>query len=517
MRKIISVFLSAILCMTAVTAFAQADEPKAGGILQIGVTQLTTNVGYSPDQSSNSIMKFARSAYNSLLNYDPAGVLIGELATAWEQDAQAKTITYHLRDGVVFSDGTPFNAEAVKWNIEQYVAFGRTEVAGIASIECPDDLTVVITLDTWNGSKLESIGFFVYYMSPAAIEANGKDWAYTNTCGTGPFVLETIVEGSSIAYAKNPLYWEAGKPYLDGVKFNYFADSTTLSYALQNKEIDMVFDTPAAVVLEYQNADGYYISKNANGQGYESLGVIADNASEYHADGSVNPFYYPLVRKALNYALDKDALCEIMTEGLGTPTNQWATQDASTYSPNVVANEYNPEKAKELLAEAGFADGFTTTIYNVSGYFDDACALIQAYLADVGITVNIQNEDVTTLTGRMYNGWEGLYWHWATITPDLGLYMGRHLDPAGAYYAGYIQHPDDAVALLNSIRTASTPEEKQSLSWQLQELIYNDYALFGSVIYTNCIKMVCSDYVKDGGFGASHASVWSPANCWLDK
>ena len=493
-----------------------ATAIKTGGTLTIGTVSTVTNVGYTPELGGNAFIKFVRTAYNSLLNYDDQGNLIGELATEWSFDTQACTITYKLRQGVTFSDGTPFNAEAVKWNIEEYAANNRTEVADIASIDCPDEYTVTIKLNQWNSSKLEAIGFFVLYMSPTAIKDNGKEWAYANTCGTGAFVSDAIVEGSSVSYAANKSYWEEGKPYLDKVMFNIFADTNTADYALQNKEIDLLFDGPTAIVTEFKDMPGYAEYSNTNGYGQETLGLIPSSANEKNADGSVNPWYYAEVRQALCYAIDTNALNQVLSQGTKGLTNQWAAEGSSTYSPNVKGYEYNPEKAKELLKAAGFEKGFTTQIYD-AGTFTDACTLVQTFLAEVGITVNINTVDATTFMGYMYNGWEGLYWHFASISPDLGLYMGRHLDTKATFYGMSLQHPEDAMTLLEQVRTSTTAEEKQKFSWELQQVIYDKYALFGRVIYVSAPIIIASDYVKDGAWGVSHASSWSAANCWLDK
>ena len=170
-----------------------SGEPKSGGVVKIGTGQSPTVIGYTPEITNNSFLQFLRTAFNSLCFYDEEGNLAPELAESWETDADAATITFHLRSGVKFSDGTDFNAEAVKWNLEQYQEAGRTEVSDIASIECPDENTVVITLEAWRSSALESIGFFVYYMSPTAFEENcGVEWARFNAVGTGPFVLTSL-------------------------------------------------------------------------------------------------------------------------------------------------------------------------------------------------------------------------------------------------------------------------------------------------------------------------------------
>ena len=106
---------------------------------------------------------------------------------------------------------------------------------------------------------------------------------------------------------------------------------------------------------------------------------------------------------------------------------------------------------------------------------------------------------------------------WASIGPDLGLYMGRHLDPNGAYFADGIQHPEETLDLLDKIRTAVDEESKIAYSMELQKLIYDEYYLFGKVLYVNPISHMKYAYVMDDNFGLYTAASWTPENVWLDQ
>ncbi len=490
---------------------ASTGEPKEGGVLKIGTGQSPTVIGYTPEINNNSFLQFLRTAFNSLCFYDEEGNLAPELAESWETDPDAATITFHLRSGVKFSDGTDFNAEAVKWNIEQYQSAGRTEVGSVASIDCPDENTVVINLEAWSSSALESIGFFVYYMSPTAFEENGgADWARFNAVGTGPFIMKSFEQGVGVTYEKNPNYWEEGKPYLDGVEFSIISEPTTLENALTAGEIDLISYASIDNLKNLEATGNFVRESNENGMGVETVGVIPNS------DDESSPFYDAKVRQAFCYAIDADTIVDSLGYGYYTRTNQWAAPGAITYNEDVEGYPYNPDKAKELLAEAGYADGFDTVIYAAAGLENWATAIADQ-LTQVGIRTQVEMVDATKGNDFMANGWDGIYWHFASVSPDLGLYMGRHLDPNGAFYAKGIQHPQDCLDLLEAIRTAKDDETKVADELELQKLVYDKYALFGLPLYVNAIDAIKYPYVMDDNFTKYHCATWTPADCWLDK
>ena len=485
------------------------EEVKAGGVLKIGTNQSPTVLGYTPMITNNSYIQYNRTAFDSLTFFDEEGNITPWLAKDWEIDAEAKTIIFYLEEGVKFHDGTDFNAEAVKWNIEEYQENQRTEVANIESVDIIDENTIQLNLVDWNSSTLLAVGFFVYYMSPTAVEENGVEWAQKNAVGTGPFMLTSFEEGIAAKYEKFDEYWQEGKPYLDGVEFYIIDEPATSTASLQAGEIDMVTYADLLEVKNLLEAGEFIRETNSNGQGVESTGVIPSSSDPD------DPFSDPLVRKAFCYAIDVDSLIEAFGYGLLEKTNQWAAPGSITYNPEVEGYPYNPDKAIELLEEAGYPDGFDTKIWVFAN--DEWHTAIAEMLNDVGIRAEIAVADGAQLMSNMGDGWEGIMYHWASIGPDLGLYMGRHLDPEGAYFADGIQHPEDTLALLEQIRTATDEESKTEYSMELQKLIYDEYALFGLPLYVQSINAMKYPYVKDDCFALYFVSAWTPADAWLDK
>ncbi len=462
--------------------------------------------------TANAYLYYLTAAYENLITYDDAGNIVGKLATAWEVDNDEPSITWTLREGVQFADGTPFNAEAVKFNIEEYQANNRTETANIKSCEIIDDTHIKMVMEKYNSSTLESVGFFVFYMSPDAVK-NNRESLDNGTCGTGPFQLSEFENNAYAIYTKNENYWQEGLPYLDSVEITTVTEEATRKTAFQAGEYDMI-DTGDPTTMSELDGQGIYITEdNHNGMGIGTLGLIPNSAMD-------SPWADAAVRRAMCYAIDVDALNAAFRFGTAELTDEWATTGAITYNNDLNHYKYDPERAKEILAEAGYPDGFTTNLVTISG-LSDMWTAIANMLEAVGIHCEMQIVDGATQNQMYMDGtWEGLMPHWTTVSPDLGLYMGRHLDYDGAYYAKGIQHPDKEMNLLEEIRGCADPEEKHNLERELQAAIYDaetGSCLFGRPLYVNTSTIYKYDYVHDDNAKVPFTAAWDLAGCYIDK
>jgi len=280
---------------------------------------------------------------------------------------------------------------------------------------------------------------------------------------------------------------------------------------------------------------GFYTRLAKGGVGYIVLGDVAPinsfSPTPKLFDDSQIPAFKALADSVHAYGTklgiqifhpeyDVDAINAAFLMGMAQMTDQWAVPGSATYNDSLNHFTYDPEKAKSLLAEAGYADGFTTNIITISG-MSDMLTAIANMLDEVGIHCNIQQVDSATNNQYMKDGtWEGLMLHFATIAPDLGLYMGRHLDKNGAYYAKGIQHPDKEMELLEEIRRCMDPDEKHKLEKELQAAIYDaedGSCLFGRVLYVNKSSMYKYDYVIDDHATEAFIACWDLSACWLNK
>lgn len=508
---LILVFSLFITASAAKTSTVKAAAPKKGGILKLATMLNPKIIGYPAEVTNNGPLPFLDPVIQALGRFNEKGDLAPWLAKDWTQSSKDKTITFNLRNGVKFSDGTDFNADAVKWNIGKYIEAKRSEVANIDSIDVVDKDTVKIHVKAWDSSTLTAIGFFVRYISPTAFNAHGKEWCYTNPVGTGPFLLDKWEMNVSVSYKKNPNYWESGKPYLDGIKMLIMGDEQTEVSSLQAGEVDGYQAANIDIANQLIKSKKYDVVLHKNGVGDVGVGLIPDSVTK----GS--PFADVRVRKAMCYAIDEKLLAKTFGKGYYTTTNQWGAPGTITYNPTVVGYPYNPQKAKELLKLAGYPNGFKTKLFTGAGT-KDLMTAIQAELAAVGIDGEVVLCDEAKVQSLYFSTWEGgLMFHFHTVQPDLGLYMSRHLLPGGAFYAKGIQHPKEVVNLIYQCQHAVTPISKKLTSYSLQKMVYDKYALVGKPLYIPIGIFIKQKYVKDDGNLVTHTSTWTPESAYLAK
>ena len=260
---------------TAASSQKQEDpgKPQYGGELKISSPIEPANLGNPPEQVGSGFLHMMTPVLETLGKFDEKGVMQPLLAEKWETDPKAKTITYYLKRGIKFHDGTDFNAEAVKWNIELFQKAKRGEVDGIKSIDVVDNSTVRVNLDKWNSSLNNALCFWIQMISPTAYEKNGKDWAANHPVGTGAFKFDAWERGVSIKYKKNENYWQKGLPYLDGIEYKIISDPMTASAAFQQREVDASFYLPVDRVLELERTISTKSSRYKQALATEKMGL----------------------------------------------------------------------------------------------------------------------------------------------------------------------------------------------------------------------------------------------------
>ncbi|UUZ84857.1 ABC transporter substrate-binding protein [Paenibacillus sp. P26] len=468
-------------------------------------------IGYPAEVTNNGPLPYLDPVLQALARFDEKGNLVPWLAESWETDAKAKTITFKLRKGVKYSDNTDFDAESVKWNIEKYIDNKRSETNNIESMEVVDPGTLRLHLKEWNSSTLQAVGYFVRYISPATFKAHDKEWAYKNPVGTGPYLLDKWQVNVSVSYKKNPGYWEAGKPKTDRIEMLIIEDAQTAASALKAGEVDEIQAGNIDIAKELIDSKKFDVVLHKNGVGAVGVGIIPDSRTK----GS--PFADVRVRQAMSYAIDEKAIAETFGKGYYVTTNQWGAPDAVTYNKEVAGYPYNPQKAKQLLAEAGYPNGFKTKLFSGASTKDPFTA-VQNYLEAVGIHAELVVVDEAKVQDLYFNTWEGgLMGHFHSVQPDLGLYMYRHLDPNGAFYAKGIDHPDDVLQLLKENQQAPNDQVKTDTSMKIQKLVYDKYDIFGKPLYIPMGIFIKQKYVKDDGFGITHLSYWTPGDVRVEK
>ncbi|PDO10998.1 MAG: hypothetical protein BLM47_04010 [Candidatus Reconcilbacillus cellulovorans] len=483
--------------------------PKRGGTLRLILNKGPINLGYVPQSQTVQELLTSVPAYETLGRFDQNGKIVPYLAESWQEDASAKTITIKLKRGIKFHDGTDFNAQAVKWNIEQMVTAGRSEFADVESVEVVDDATVRVRLKNWNSTMIEALSIFMRIMSPAAFEKLGRDGLAKHPVGTGPFEFVSFEQDVSVKYKRFDGYWQKGKPYLDGIEFRFILDATTAASAFQAGEADVYLNVPAEVANQLKSSS--QLIRLESGLGAAAQGLIANSADPN------SPFADVRVRKAMGHAIDKNAIIKSLFGEWVIPTNQWGLPTSWSYNPDVQGTPYDPDKAKQLLAEAGYPNGFQTTLIGTQGQ-EQFMAAIQQYLQKVGINAKVDIVDsgaFQQMTGNK-GSWNGIITYNHRGDADLALYMPRNFAPNGPLYARNIQHPDKVTQLLAAARSAPDFETKRKISFDLQKAVFDEFALaYPMFVYTSPAAL--KPYVKDTGINQTYMTMFTPENAWLDK
>ncbi|WP_407496699.1 ABC transporter substrate-binding protein [Pseudooceanicola sp. MF1-13] len=333
----------------ATGALAQSDTPAQGGTLNVGfISDLKTMNPLQSTQWTERQILFL--VFDKLVELNPDFSLKPGLAKSWDFENDGKRVVLHLETGVTFHDGTPFNAEAVKWNLETRLnpdagSSQRRQLEGvIESVEVVDDATVAINLVNPYPPLLSLFADRAGLMaSPAAAEKYGEDVG-SYPVGTGPFKMDEWTRGATLSLSRNEDFWRDGQPYLDTVTFHDIPSNVVGIQRMMIGELDYIGHiTPLDSKLAQASPD-IELVPSAGGQWY---------SLQWKWDAE--PFNNPDLRRAIAHAINRDRINEIMWEGNGeisdgfTPAGLWWTPGELEHY------EYDPEKSKQILADAGLS------------------------------------------------------------------------------------------------------------------------------------------------------------------
>jgi peptide/nickel transport system substrate-binding protein len=333
--------------------------------------------------------------YETLINLsNDTGSYEPGLAERWDI-VDDTTFVFHLRKGVKFHDGTDFNAQAVKYSFDWYrskecnPAFAAN-ISAMESVEIIDDYTVRIKTSrvsaNFLGSLCEHSGYIV---SPSFLEKN-KTNLNSVACGTGPFMVDSYIEGDSIKLKRNSNYYKNGGdgkplPYLDGLEFRIIMDSTALTNNARSGDVDIVdyisiTDVPIAESDSKLNV-------------FKTGGAVVPYT--LFMNTAKPPFDNLLVRQAVSYAINYKELCDTISGGYGWVSPFFITPGSKYYNDREIYS-YDPAKARNLLAQAGYPDGFKSRMVCISRSPDNEIVqIVQGYLQAVGIAITIENMERT--------------------------------------------------------------------------------------------------------------------------
>ncbi|MEN3008964.1 glutathione ABC transporter substrate-binding protein [Pseudothermotoga sp.] len=378
MRRFV-VLLFVFLCVAIFAA-------KYGGTFRflIGVDVTTLLPGNIPDSISTIV---GMHIFEGLVDIDENLKIIPALAERWEITDNGTAYVFHLRKNVKFHDGVDFNAHAVKKNFDYLFSANLRNVGVfkgiIKEVQVLDDFTVKIVLFRPHSAILyrlaQSTGWFV---SPQMIDKFGQDTAVLsrNPVGTGPFMFKEWKAGESVELVKNPNYWRQGLPYLDRIIFKVVAEDVSRVNQVRAGDADLMYNPPPALVTAIEQDKSLQIKI------IPTVRTIFIGLNTSRA-----PLNDVRVRQALNYAVDKEKLCKVLMRGLAKPSDSPLSSMTYGYF-STGGYPYNPQKAKQLLKEAGYENLKLELITPKGRYLNDyeTAVAIQGMLKEVGINVDVK-------------------------------------------------------------------------------------------------------------------------------
>jgi len=309
------------------------------------------------------------------------------LATSWER-LNETTWIFYLRKGVKFHNGEPFNAEAVKFNIDRLLSPSPKMKRGIYfntidRVEIIDPSTVKIITKVPSGVLFTNIGYTLPFVAPKYTKEKGNEYAATHPVGTGPFKFVRWKKDDEMVFEANEEYWD-GPPSIKTLIFKPIPEDATRVAALVSGDVDIAKNIPVDLIQMVKQ------SKRCNVLTAPSpltINVFFDTLEK----GS--PLQDKRVRQGINYAVDKESIIKTILMGYGEAVGSPLNRAHIGYSPKIKPYPYDPEKAKALLREAGYGSGFNTTLNIPSGRYQkdkEVAEAIAGHLSKVGINVKVQ-------------------------------------------------------------------------------------------------------------------------------
>ena len=500
MRKLTAVLVTGAL---ALAAFGSAQEQ--GGTLVAGWAQ--DPVGLDPHiTSARSSLQVLENVLDTLVALDADQNVNPSLAESWEVSDDGLTWTFHLRDGVQFSNGRELTAEDVEYTYDRMLdpetASGQAYLlAGVTDVSATDDSTVTFTLEAANPAFLSKLASnkAVGIIARETVEDGSIN---TRPLGTGPFMIADFQPGIQVTLERNPHYWQEGLPYLDEVHLRIITDESVRRSALVSGDIDWAISVPAQSIEELKGRDDVIVDEVPAGA-YWYIGV---NTSEA-------PLSDERVRQAIAWAINRDQIAEVATFGTAL-----ATQDPIPSSSGW-ATDYEPytqdlEQAAALLAEAGYADGFTMEIMPTTQYEESIriAQMVQAQLAPLNISTNIRTLEWAEWLQEQGDGnYDTFVCSWnGNIDPD-DFFYAQHRTGEVFNFTGYSNPTVDE--LLDDGRQTADAEERTAVYEQINRIIVDEapYIYLYNPLEINVYRTDVE------GFEARPDQAIQFVNTWLDR
>ena len=457
---------------TAAPATTTAAPAQTGGeiVMSLATQPNALDVINSAERQAGNV---AAQIFDALVWVNDEGTIEPALATSWDISADGSVYTFHLREGVEFSNGEPFNADVVvnTWKVGGTPENTYADIFQRASsVEAIDPMTVAITAAQPNALFMRQVGAAWPMFPPKYYAEVGLQEFSQKPIGTGPYMLEEWVQGDRIVLVKNPNYWRDGYPILDKITFRPITESSTRTAAIQTGEVDVANRLSPEEAASLDGASGVNVISYPKDRVY----YIAFNNM---TTGVGQPTMDKQVRQAMNYAVDVEGIIQALFAGNGRASTGYVTPADLGYDDSLTPYPYDPEKAKQLLSDAGFPDGFKMDMACPSGAytnFEEVCQAVAAQLGDVGIDISLNIQE------------SGAYWDlegqkqlpplfgdsWSETTGEA---YNRLFGALGGDQASFSAWSDPKIDdMLSQILGETDEAARADLYKQLQQYMYDD-------------------------------------------
>jgi peptide/nickel transport system substrate-binding protein len=456
MRRLAGLLLCAVV-LGGLLAVASAQGGRRGGTLRAALDSDPPNM--DPHRSTAAVdRQVFQSLFDKLVDTDEKLQIVPVLATSWTVSRDGKAVTFRLRQGVKFHDGTPFNAEAVRYNFERmldpkFPSARRSEITPLQRVSVIDPYTVTLTLEKPYSPLLyvltDRTGMMV---SPTEAQKAGANFAL-HPVGTGPFAFVEKMPQDHVTVQRNPDYWAKGEPLLERIIYRPIVDDNARVANLKSGDVDIVNVVPLPQIkpLAQESArPGARFTLREHG----AFAWVA-----IRLNVTKPPFDNKLLRQALNATIDRNAIANVVLQGAAYPAYSFFPNDTPAFDPTWPVPPRNITLAKERLQAAGRSGGFDCTMLILPG--EQSLALgqaIQAMAADAGIRIQLQIIEFGAMldaTARLQHqaailGWSG------RPDPDFNIYQfvtnsGVYAPNTTGYLNPRVQALLDAARLLNDM------------------------------------------------------------------
>lgn len=555
MKKICQILMALILCAFFLEVWihpvSAGEKEKYGGVFKIAYWKPAINFG-NPLRIMGPDMFYSDFALQRLIQ---PGKKLGEfeplLATSWVLAPDEKSYTFRLRKGVKFHDGTEFNAQAVKWNLDRVLTArlspsglpgkggppgkgvkkggppdkggkkggppgkggkkggpppGGFALGNVSSIDIVDEFTVRLNLSRWDNLILRDImgSNSCRFVSPAATEKNGETWSNTNPVGTGPFKLKSYKNNVHSKYDRFDDYWEKGLPYLDGVEIHIIRDKMTYLASLKAGEVDALNEIDRVTAFELAKEDKYKIS------GIPGLRIfMVANAND---PGSV--WSDKRMREAIEYAIDKESI--VRNLGRGQSKALYSIIPSVPGTPDTIPRKYDPGKARQLIRDAGHPEGLDCTLSFFAESPRDFWTAVQDHLGKVGIKVKLNPLTRPAFMGMMFSGVSGNGLRMGTMQdqPDPFLILESHISPKSALYKE-LKRPQKLIQLTDQIILERDVNEQAAMLREMEKVAYNNVSYIP--LWTEPLMRAIDKNLKDYIAYFNGMNEFRVQNAWFAK